>query len=356
MTFEIGNNSLIRNIDYIIVGDGYAALFFAHQLIRNKKTFLLFSGGEKAASHISAGIINPLVLKRFTRFWLAQEQINALQETLKEIENYTGKNYWINEPIHRILHDEMEREVWLNKSKREDLIPFLSPNFDTLETVKNPFKTGEVLQSGRLNVEGFFSDIFSYLKSTNSFINEFFKYEEVNLEDNIYQNIKFKQIVFAEGIAVRNNPFFKDIPLIPNKGHQLNLKLSESLGNKTFKKKYFLFPMSKGKYYYGGTHDRDHLENKINQDSLNDLKKSLEDFYENKYEVTGINFAFRATVEDRRPILGRHEKYKTLYVLNGLGARGILNGNYFAKDLFNFIEIAQPLMEEVDLRRFQVPT
>ena len=352
MTFNENKHLNIKNVDYIIVGDGYAALFYAHQLILNKKTFVLFSGGKKSASHISAGIINPLVLKRFTRFWLAQEQLDALHVTLNEIETYTGNNYWINEPIHRILHDEMEREVWTKKSIREDLETFLNPEFETLAGVKNTFETGSVFQSGRLNVEDFFKDLFHYLKKSNSMAEDFFKYEEIRFDENIYQNYKFKQIVFAEGMAVRNNPFFKNIPLIPNKGHQLNLKLSTSLGNKTFKKKYFLFPMSEGRYYYGGTHDRDHLENEINQDSVRDLKKSLEDFYEDVYEIAGINFAFRATVDDRRPILGRHNLHKNIYVLNGLGARGILNGNYFAKDLFNFIENEQPLMEEVDIKRF----
>lgn len=342
----------MKNIDYIIVGDGYGALFFAHQLIKNNKTFVLFSGGEKSASHISAGIINPLVLKRFTRFWLAQEQIDALRNTLKEMETYTDKNYWINEPIHRILHDEMEREVWIKKSKREDLEPFLNAEFEKMDCVKNVFQTGEVIQSGRLNVEDFFSDLFSYLNQNESLSRTFFNYQEIDFQQNIYHNFKFKHIVFAEGIAVKNNPFFNDIPLIPNKGHQLNLKLSSNLGNRTFKKKYFLFPMSEGKYYYGGTHDRDHLENEINENSVQDLKNSLEDFYPDGYEVTDVNFAFRATVEDRRPILGRHEKYQNFYVLNGLGARGILNGNYFAKDLYNFIENGNPLMEEVDLKRF----
>jgi glycine/D-amino acid oxidase-like deaminating enzyme len=343
---------MVKNVDYIIVGDGYAALFFAHQLILNKKTFSLFSGGEKSASHISAGIINPLVLKRFTRFWLAKEQIDALQKTLMEIEKYTGENYWINEPIHRILHDEMEREVWAKKSKREDLEPFLSHDFETFDEVRNPFGTGHVMQSGRLNVEGFFTDFFSYLKEIDSIVFEFFKYEDLNTVVNSYQNINFKHIIFAEGIAVKSNPFFCEIPLIPNKGHQLNLKLSKDLANKTFKKKYFLFPMSEGEFYYGGTHDRDHLENEINENSVQDLKNSLEDFYEGGYDVTSVNYAFRPTVGDRRPILGQHKEHRNLFILNGLGARGILNGNYFAKDLFDFIETGKPLLEEVQVSRF----
>ena len=36
------DSDFMKNIDYIIVGDGYAALFFAHQLIKNNKSFYLF--------------------------------------------------------------------------------------------------------------------------------------------------------------------------------------------------------------------------------------------------------------------------------------------------------------------------
>mgnify|MGYP003615829603 CR=1 FL=1 len=61
----------MKKVDYIIVGDGYAALFFAHQLIKNNKSFYLFSEGKKGASFVSAGIINHAVLKRFITFWLA---------------------------------------------------------------------------------------------------------------------------------------------------------------------------------------------------------------------------------------------------------------------------------------------
>ena len=86
----------MRDTEYIIVGDGYAALFFAHQLLKENKDFVIFSEGKKSASQISAGMINPVVLKRFTSFWLAKEQIDFLHKTLSEIQQYTGKNYLIN--------------------------------------------------------------------------------------------------------------------------------------------------------------------------------------------------------------------------------------------------------------------
>ena len=75
---------IMKNVDYIIVGDGYAGLFFAHQLIRNNRSFVMFSEKQKSASQVSAGIINPVVLKKFTTFWKAQEQIDFLRDALLE--------------------------------------------------------------------------------------------------------------------------------------------------------------------------------------------------------------------------------------------------------------------------------
>jgi glycine/D-amino acid oxidase-like deaminating enzyme len=50
--------------------------------------------------------------------------------------------------------------------------------------------------------------------------------------------------------------------------------------------------------------------------------------------------------------LGSHPEHENLFVFNGLGARGILNGNYFAKELFSHIETGKELHPEVDLKRF----
>src|SRR5690606_12580984 len=118
---------LMVNLDYVVVGGGYAGLFFAHQLIKNKKSFVIFTGDRKSASRISAGIVNPVVLKKFTTFWLAKEQIEALHRTLSEISGYTGENYLIPENIQRLFHDENEKDLWLQKSESAELKPYLNP-------------------------------------------------------------------------------------------------------------------------------------------------------------------------------------------------------------------------------------
>ena len=341
----------MKNVDYIIVGDGYAALFFAHQLIKNNKSFYLFSEGKKSASMVSAGIINPAVLKRFTTFWLAQEQIDSLKKTLSEIEGYTHKNYLIEKPILRVFHDEKEKELWLKKSNE---ISFLSNDFIKINSIKNPFGCGKVNHSARLNVRDFFTDLMNYLEQNSHLIKEKFDYNLIKTENSTYKDIQFKNIIFAEGMAVKENPYFSEIPVEANKGHHLEVKISEKIEDDfTIKKKHFIFPLNENTYYYGGTYDREQTHHKIDDSAVEKLTNALAEFYPNDFEVTQVKFGFRPTVKDRRPIVGNHPEFKNLYVFNGLGARGILNGNYFAINLYNHLENGEEIHPEVDLKRFQ---
>lgn len=341
----------MKNVDYIIVGDGYAALFFAHQLIKNNKSFYLFSEGKKSASFVSAGIINPAVLKRFTTFWLAQEQIDLLKKTLSEIEGYTHKNYLIEKPILRVFHDEKEKELWLKKSNE---ISFLSNDFIKINSIKNPFGCGKVNHSARLNVRDFFTDLMNFLEQNSHLIKEKFDCNLVKTENSTYKNIQFKNIIFAEGMAVKENPYFSEIPVEANKGHHLEVKISEKIEDDfTIKKKHFIFPLNENTYYYGGTYDREQTHHKIDDSAVEKLTNALAEFYPNDFEVTQVKFGFRPTVKDRRPIVGNHPEFKNLYVFNGLGARGILNGNYFAINLYNHLENGEQIHPEVDVKRFQ---
>lgn len=338
----------MKNVDYIIVGDGYAALFFAHQLLLNNKSFVIFSEGKKSASQISAGIINPVVLKKFTTFWLAQEQIDFLKKSLKEMESYTDENYLIESPIHRIFHDENEQKLWLKKSANDDLKNFLDENFDHLNGVKNDFQTGKVNQSARLNVKGFFTGLLSYLENKGNLIKKKFDYSGIDTSNSTYKDFSFKNILFCEGMGVKENPYFSDIAVNPNKGHHIRVKLSESIPQDiTIKKKHFLFPLGDNLHFYGGTYDREQLHHEIDNSAVEQLQKGLSEFYPNDFEIKEVYFGFRPTVKDRRPILGRHSQHSSFYVFNGLGARGILNGCYFSKMLFDYIENNIPLPKEI---------
>ncbi len=342
----------MKKVDYLIVGGGYAAYFFAHRLIRDGKSFLLFDPGLDSASRISAGIVNPVVLKKFTTFWLAMEQIDSLRSSLDEMKQYLNKELWIGEPVLRIFHDDNERNLWLKKCTQTGLSDFLSDKIQYPQSVINPFGCGVVKHSGRLSVLDFFKNFSDYLRKTKNLVEKQFMYDFFDVENSVYNGISFNNIVFCEGIAVKDNPWFKNIPVNPNKGHQLTVDLPGFNSQHTLKKKHFLFPLSNDSYYYGGTYDRHSQDAGIDDAAVLELEKGLQEITSSQYTVSEINVGFRPTVADRRPIIGKHPDHDNLYVFNGLGARGILNGNFFAEELYRHIEYGEPLRPEVDVRRF----
>lgn len=341
----------MNKVDYIIVGGGYAGLFFALRLLENGKSFKLFSDGKLGASRVSAGMVNPVVLKKFTTFWQAQNQINFLHLSLESFKRFSGVSVFVHEPVHRIFHNEEEKVLWSKKRLNEDLLPFLDEAFYKVEGVINDFETGRVLQSGRINVPLFFEAFYKLLEEKGCLVREAFKYDL--LKENTYNNLAFSRIVFCEGISVKENPYFSSIEINPNKGHQIYVKLNKELNvDVTLKKKHFLFRYNDDLHFYGGTYDREHLNEGIDSSAVEQLQNGLNEFYKDGYDIREVHYGFRPTVRDRRPIIGQHKEHKNYYVFNGLGARGVLNGCFFSQSLYDFIEKDIPLPEEVDLRRF----
>ena len=64
-------------LDYIIVGLGLAGLSFAEQLIKAKKSFMVFEDSSQTSSLVAGGVYNPVILKRFTPVWNAKEQLKV---------------------------------------------------------------------------------------------------------------------------------------------------------------------------------------------------------------------------------------------------------------------------------------
>jgi glycine/D-amino acid oxidase-like deaminating enzyme len=60
----------------------------------------------------------------------------------------------------------------------------------------------------------------------------------------------------------------------------------------------------------------------------------------------------RPTVIDRRPLVGRHMDFSNVYILNGLGTRGVMIAPYVADQLYNFIELGEELDPEINIYRF----
>lgn len=347
---------LRMQVDYIIVGIGLAGISFCEQLKANNKTFIVFDDKSQKSSTVAGGLYNPVVLKRFTSVWKSKEQLDIALPFYETIEKQLGVKLDYKIPVYRKFASLEEQNDWFAASDKPKLSEFLSTD---IVKNKNPFINadfgfGEVLQTGRIDVKKLVEAYKTYLSKEKSIIEDAFIYEALKDEDTYiqYKNIKAKYIVFAEGFGVVKNPFFKDLPLVQTKGELLTIKAPLLKIDYVLKAGVFLIPLGNDLYLVGATYEWNDTSQKITEKAKEELLSKLNKVIDCEYETVNQVAGIRPTVKDRRPLVGKHPNFKNMFVLNGLGTRGVMIGPYVAKQLFDFIEKDIPLEKEINIERF----
>lgn len=344
--------------DFIIVGRGLAAITLSHAFYSEGISFKLIGTNELSqSSRVAAGIWNPVVFKRLTKSWLADELIPCLNQFYSDCEKRLQSKLITQRPIIKPFGEEQEKQHWLKKAE-STLFPFLETcihekDDDGLYNFAIPFGYAKVLQSGSLNLPDYLDLSSAFF--TEQLINEIFDYSQLeSLKNSVrYKTLEAKNIVFCEGYAVKNNPFFNWIPLKPAKGEVLTIASTEiKLNNAIFNKNGFVMDVTENTFKLGATYAWDDLSEAPTEAAKLELLQKLEQMLQTKYSVTHHQAGIRPSSVDRRPIIGAHPKHKQLFVFNGLGTKGVMLAPYFAEKFVHFCLQKEPLNSEVDLKRF----
>ncbi|WP_179343928.1 NAD(P)/FAD-dependent oxidoreductase [Winogradskyella ursingii] len=346
----------MKQTDYIIVGCGLASIAFCEQLRAQNKSFLVYDDKSQKSSIVAAGLYNPVVLKRFTAVWKAKEQLDLALSMYTKIENDLNIKIDYKLKILRRLASIEEQNLWFTASDKPALEPFLSTKIikNQNNCIDAPFGFGEVLNGGRIDTHTLIVNYKSFLAQNNQLKEERFDYNFLNLSQNEinYANIETQHIVFSEGVGVKQNPYFKDLPVRGNKGEILTIKAPKLKMAEVIKSSVFLIPLGNNLYNVGSTYDREYKSNTPTESAKSELISKLKTFLKCEFEVINHVAGVRPTVKDRRPIVGTHPNYKGLHILNGLGSRGVMIAPYVAKQLFSHIEKNKDLDKEIDVNRF----
>ncbi|APY10293.1 FAD-dependent oxidoreductase [Seonamhaeicola sp. S2-3] len=346
------------HVDYIVVGIGLAGISFCEQLRNNNKTFVVFDNNSQLSSAVAGGLYNPVVLKRFTPVWKAKEQLELALPMYANLEQFLNVKLDYKLPVYRKFASTEEQNNWFEASDKPILETYLSDTIIKNEntSIHAPFGFGEVFKTGRIDVKTLIESYKKYLKKNNLYFEADFPFDDVKIESEKinFKNIEAKQVVFAEGFGVKQNPFFNKLPLVPAKGELLIIHAPELKINFVLKSAAFLIPLGDDLYIVGATYEWKDLTNKISLKAKEALLEKLSKLIKCPFKVVGQVAGVRPTVKDRRPLVGKHPQFNNLFVLNGLGTRGVMIGPYVAKQLYDFIEKGTPLDGEIDINRFKI--
>ncbi|WP_452221449.1 NAD(P)/FAD-dependent oxidoreductase [Lacinutrix salivirga] len=347
----------MKKVDYIIVGCGLAGIAFCEQLISNKKTFVVFDNNSQQSSTVAGGLYNPVTLKRFTPVWQSKAQLALALPMYSKIEERLNITLDYKIPVRRRFTSLEEQNNWFSKSDREGLSDYMSLNIhkNTNQFINAEFGFGEVLETGRIDTTLLISVYKKDLISKNLLLEETIDYEDLQIQKDLvsYKNLSATHIVFAEGYGLKNNPFFNTLPLQGSKGELVAIKAPNLNLDFVLKSSVFIIPLGNDIYRIGSTYERTDKTNTITPKAKEELLSKLKTIISCDFEVVNQVAGIRPTVSDRKPLVGTHNTFKNVHVLNGLGTRGVMIAPYVANQLYQLIENNIQLEEVINYNRFK---
>lgn len=344
-------------VDYIVVGLGLAGLAFCRKLEENGKSFLVFENSSQNASHVAGGVYNPIILKRFSKVWDAEDQLDHALPFYDQLEKHLDNKYTFPTCIYRIFKSYEEQNNWTAISDRPFFNRFMDPEIykNSVKGISADFGFGKMMNTGRISVADLIKDYQKKLAASGQIRFEKFQYEELKcLKSTVeYADISAGKVVFCDGFGLKKNPFFKTLPLNGTKGELLEIHAPDLDIDFMIKAAVFILPMGSNKYKIGATFNWKEKNSTPTAEGRIELEKKLKSFFSGKYTVLNHLAGVRPTVKDRRPLVGSHPNFRNMGVLNGLGTRGVMIAPKAATLLFEHLEFENDVPQEYGISRFQ---
>lgn len=348
-----------ETIDFLIIGQGIAGTILSYQLInKGYKVLVIDDHHQTSSTLVAAGLINPLVLKRLTKTWRAEEFILFNEQFYAELEEATDSSFVIDKTIIKLISSTDEKEFWKKRSQVEGVSDYITDQLEDLSKYnflhKNTFTGGLVKKTGWIDTQVLLESYRNLLIKKDALISETVDYNQLHVSetDIEYKNIKAKNVIFCDGFQSSNNPYFDWIPLSSVKGELLIIESDELNDDYIFNKKIFILPIGNQKYKIGATYNWQDLSLEPTESKKQELLKNLEELISCKYTVIDHTVGIRPAVKDRRPLSGTHPKYSRVHLFNGMGSRGLFMAPKLGEEFINYLIDNQKMDKEVDLKRY----
>lgn len=346
----------MKQVDYIIVGLGLAGLSFSRELEKQGKSFIVYEDDSQHSSKVAGGMYNPIILKRFTPVWDAENQLKIAVPFYKELENLLGATYDTKIPIYRLLTSIEEQNNWFATCDHPVLSQYMIPKIikETFNGIKSPFGYGKVIGTGKIDTAKLIHDYRLYLEKKEVIIYSNFEYKAIqhSIKQVVYKNYIASKIVFCEGYGIKQNPYFNHLPMQEAKGEYITIYAPDLHIDFVLKSSVSIMPLGGHTFKIGATFNWNDKTNIPTEKGKDELVSKLKTLISVPFEIIDQVAGIRPTVKDRRPLVGIHPNHTELAIINGLGTRGVMIAPTVAKELYNHIENETKLRNEINISRF----
>lgn len=350
-----------NHFDALIVGQGLAGSALAWKLsAAGERVCVIDDGHKTSSSRVAAGLINPLAGMRFNRRPELRDWMTTADHWYEELAHHFDQCFYHTVPMLRVLRSAEQKRFYDRRRQDAESTDLLGGDFtthDCPEPINAPFGGFVQHRTGYVDLPALLTTIRSWLTERSALLDTAFDASSVSLTAGrvAVGYVTARRLVFCEGARLHDNPWFGYLPLQPEKGEILNLRLRDWQPHHIVNAAHWLVPLADGTVRFGATHDHQHRDmhtTGAGRDALlqgfNALSRDS-----NPPEVVDHQAGMRPGTPDRYPFIGQHPDWPRLWVFNGFGARGALSIPWYADSFVKHVCDGHPLPAEADIARLR---
>ncbi|MBT0810882.1 FAD-dependent oxidoreductase [Litoribacter ruber] len=344
-------------VDFLLIGQGLAGTVLSHRLIQEgKSVHLIDEPKANLSTRIAAGLYNPITGKKMVKTWLADSLFPEIGPLYRSLEKKLDAHFFHPRKIYRPFLSIEELNEWMGRSGDENFQDYIDQVISKplYEEVVNPYGGVMLKNSGYVDLNRMLDSYQQYLLGEGLLTQERFDEEKLTvLEAYVeYNGIKASKIVYCNGLGSLDSRFFNFLPFAPVKGEVLELEEGfqpEEIINRGV----FRITLPDGRLKVGSTYSKHDLDTGVTERAKEEILEKYDKLIRNgEKKIISHSYGIRPATRDRKPFLGKHPEYESVYIFNGFGAKGVSLVPYLSKMMTNLLLLNQEVDKDVNISRF----
>lgn len=317
--------------EYLIIGSGIAGTLLSYELLQQKRSFIVIDDDAvTSSSNVAGAIINPVTIKQGT---LTKDYEHYIDQAL---DCYSSLQSFLNIPVIRELPIiSFDKSATEEKSSAEKY--FFEIDQEEKKMLDDFFYCStpaiKIFPSFQVYAGSLLNNWKSKLNSEKVFLKERFNTNGVTISRQtiVYKNIQARKIIFCEGSAGAENPFFPGLPFTKNRGDALLLSIPGLSQSFIYHNKIRLVPFDDNLFWCGSNYTWNFTNLNPDTDWRKQTVALLQQWLRLPFTVENHIVAERPTTAGQKPIMLIHDSLPAA-MFNGLGTKGFLTAPLLAKE------------------------
>ncbi|MEI6948468.1 FAD-binding oxidoreductase [Paraflavisolibacter sp. H34] len=343
--------------EILIIGQGISGTMLSWFLHKAGKSFLVIDQENPGSpTGVAAGVMNPVTGRKFVTTWMIDTILPFAVQAYSDMETFLDRKFLFRKDIIDIFPNAQMRDAFATRITENDTYLHSYPDQNHFNRyLHQEYGCGQIKPAYTTDLHALTGSWRQYLKEKRLLLDESFSNDllEVHANTITYKDIRAEKIIFCDGNASMNYPWFQNLPFSPSKGEALIIESEDLTNEHIFKKSMTIVPLSRQHtFWVGSSFQWKYTEPGPTPAFREATKNYLDGWLKVPYRIVDHKAALRPSTLERRPFVGFHPRWGNVGILNGMGTKGTSLSPFFAHQLVQHLLSGADITKEASIDRF----